>query len=455
MSHQVTDTIIAQTTPSGAGALAVIRLTGPDAFACAAKVAKIAQGDLTTVASHTIHYGYVVDSDAQPIDQVLFLAMRAPRTFTGEDTVEICCHNNPFIIQRIIKRCCQSGARIALAGEFTQRSVVNGKIGLTQAEAINELVHAQSEQATKAALAQLQGTLSAELERIEDLLQQVLMYCQASFEFLDDDSVTFDSTIRELLETINRESERLISIHQQQKLVREGARVALLGSVNAGKSSLFNALVGKDRAIVSAIAGTTRDAIETTIYHEQAFLTLVDTAGLRQTDDIIEQEGIRRSYAEAEQADIVVLVIDSARPMTPAEIAIYQDLFARHQDKTIMVRTKSDLSSVSNDTLPTGIHISSIQRTGIAELHEAIIKKLIERVGTNNAPFLINQRHMQVLDRVKEVVTEAIKRSQIVVEYELLYADIQNCSALMSQLTGRSVNEQVMDAIFRQFCVGK
>ncbi|PKN03284.1 tRNA uridine-5-carboxymethylaminomethyl(34) synthesis GTPase MnmE, partial [Candidatus Dependentiae bacterium HGW-Dependentiae-1] len=293
MSTQIinTDAIVALCTPQGSGALALLRISGDNAVEIATNMSALASGQtLIELPTHTIHFGSVVDNAGTTIDQVLFLLMRAPKTFTGHDTVEITCHNNPFIIDSIIQQALTHGARLAQPGEFTKQAVLNNKVDLVQAEALNELIHANTQIGLKKALAQLEGTLSAELAMIEKLLLKALTLSEASFEFLDDETV-FDEQIIQCVNSVCSVITTLKTQFDQQQQIRQGLRIAIIGSVNAGKSSLLNALLKKERAIVTPIAGTTRDTVEAGIYRHGTYLTLVDTAGLRVTDDSIEQEG--------------------------------------------------------------------------------------------------------------------------------------------------------------------
>jgi len=324
-------TIIAQCTPAGSGAIALLRVSGEHAIAMVTTFSKLASHKkLLDLPTHTIHFGWVIDTAGNHIDQVLFLLMRGPRTFTGQDTVEITCHNNPFIIESIIQAALNHGARLANSGEFTKRAVLNDKIDLIQAEAINELIHANTQSALKKSLAQLEGSFSHAVKNIESSLIKALALSEASFEFIDEEDLEFGKQILTIIETVLATIATLKVNFDQQKQIRQGVRIALIGAVNAGKSSLFNALLGKNRAIVTNIAGTTRDVIEAGLYRYGNYWTLIDTAGLRQSADHIEQEGIKRSFDEAHNADIILLVFDGSRAMTSEECAVYKELYAQY-----------------------------------------------------------------------------------------------------------------------------
>lgn len=486
------NTIIAQCTPKGSGAIALLRISGADAFDIADKFSLLASNiKVSNVQTHTIHYGQILDHNNEIVDQVMFIVMRAPKTFTGENVIEITCHNNPFIIEKIISLSIENGARLAQPGEFAKRSYLNGKIDLIEAEAINELLNAHTQESLKKSLSNLQGSFSNYIQIIETKLMRCLALCNASFEFLDDE-IEFESQINEEINNIIDEISTLKKTFNKRQQIKEGIRVALIGSVNAGKSSLFNALLSKERAIVSNIAGTTRDSIEAGIYTSDYFMTLVDTAGLRQTEDIIEQQGIQRSFDEAAKADIILLVIDGSRTVTAQEAEIYNKILLDYPDKVINVINKSDL--VSPDALsPLGVYpelverfvpfsclrtngfsspvhsecsfskiekfepirISSKTRTNINVLEQKIKEKIANLLGSNNSPFLLNQRQFNLLLELEGSLFKIQDMFNNQIEYELLSIHINEALASLSELTGKTISEKSMDTIFKEFCVGK
>lgn len=449
-------TIIAQCTPKGSGALALLRLSGGQALPIATQIGKLASGtQLTEVNSHTIHFGYVIDQYSKTIDQVMFIVMKAPKTFTGEDIVEITCHNNPFIIEEIITQAIRYGARLAQQGEFAKRAFLHGKIDLVQAEAIQELIQASTQQALKKSLAQLEGSFSYWMQGIEKQLMHCLALSEASFEFLDDE-IEFGQQITEIIKQVLIQVETIKKTFSQQQQIKEGIRIALIGSVNAGKSSLFNLLVGKNRAIVTDIAGTTRDTLEAGMHTKEAYITYVDTAGIRQTDDIIEQEGIRRSFEEAAKADIILLIFDGSRELTAQEQAAYKDIFNQYAKKIICVCAKWDMVITK---LPVefiqSIAISTQTKEGLNLLEQAIQDRIANLLSHHDSPFLLNQRHYSLLLSLETYLLTIQQRLNMVVDYELLSINIKEALETITELTGKSVTEQVMDAIFKEFCVGK
>jgi tRNA modification GTPase len=490
-------TIIAQCTPRGSGAIALLRISGANAIAIADAIAQLpGHKKLAAQSSHTIHYGSIINHDGSIVDTGMFLLMQAPKTFTGQDTIEITCHNNQFIVEQIITLAIAAGARLAQEGEFTKRAVLNNKIDLIQAEAINELIHAQTQQALKQSLAQLKGSFSQWIETLEKDLLKALALSEASFEFLDEE-MEFAPQIIALITHIQKNIAHIKITFNQQQQIRQGIRIALIGSVNAGKSSLFNALLKHDRAIVTPIAGTTRDSIEAGITRNGNNWTLVDTAGLRQTDDVIEQAGIKRSLEEAHKADIILLVIDSTRSLTAEENAVYQQLHEQYADKIICVATKADivlrdasdeapqderkgaftsehiedwveeqdeqsvvspfaLRSTARCVSKGGIPISSKTNHNIDLLEQLIEQKIASLFATIASPFLLNQRHYTLLLALEKKLHEIqAMLEQKSVAYELLSIHLNDAIASLAELSGKEISEAGMDMIFREFCIGK
>ncbi|MGC2310342.1 MAG: tRNA uridine-5-carboxymethylaminomethyl(34) synthesis GTPase MnmE [Candidatus Babeliaceae bacterium] len=454
-------TIIALCTPRGNGALALLRLTGNNAWVIAQSISKLPGNKLLgEQQSHTVHYGWIIDRDHQPIDQVMFIMMRGPKTFTGQDTVEITCHNNPFIIEAIIERAITEGARPAQEGEFSRRAFMNGKIDLIQAEAIHELINAQTQMALKRTLAQLEGSFSHWVTTVEQELIKIFAWCQASFEFLDEE-LEFADRMREALKKIVQNIKMVKKTINQQQQIRQGVRIVLIGSVNAGKSSLFNALLNQKRAIVTAQAGTTRDTIEAGVYRHGAYWTLIDTAGLRQTADVIEQEGIKRSYEEAQKADIILLVIDTTRALMGEEQEVYQKVYDDFSHKIIVVYHKTDMQqnhkskSLTFQKNTPLLAVSSLTGVGCDQLEQALEIKINELCAAADAPFLLTQRQIKLLQGFEQKLEEIDVLLSQSAQYEIIAYHLQDALEHMSELTGKTISESAMDAVFKEFCVGK
>jgi len=478
--------IIALCTPRGSGAIALIRLCGPTAVAVVDSFAQLSSGKkLVDCATHTIHHGFVVptcvrtepvevrsassfdklkmSANTTHIDSVLFLLMKAPKTFTGQDTVEITCHNNPFIIDRIIEIAIQAGARQAHAGEFTRRAFLNKKIDLVQAEAVADVIHAQSEEALVRSMATLEGSLSHAIASIKNQIVTLLAFVEASFEFLDEEQrdFDFDHEIKRQLEAIQEFVASVKKDYPLQQQIKEGLRLVILGSVNVGKSTLFNALLDKERAIVSPIAGTTRDSIDATVYKNGAFWSFVDTAGLRQTGDIIEQQGIERSMQQASMADVIVLVLDGSAHLLDHEQKEYQKILDLYESKSIIVINKIDKNNKIEQhqhpliTKAPVVYTSAHCRKGLDTLEHAIEEKKQSLFSQCETPFLLNQRQCSLLGQIEQDLGSLALQMRDSLHYELVAYQLHNLGEKASELTGEKVSEQVLDTIFNQFCVGK
>jgi tRNA modification GTPase len=448
-------TIIAQCTPQGSGALALIRLSGEHAVEIATAISSLASGKkLIEQPTHTIHYGSVIDGTTV-IDNVMFILMKAPRTFTGEDTVEITCHNNLFITEVIIELAIRHGARLAQQGEFTRRAVLNNKMDLLQAEALKELIHANTQMALKKSLAQLDGTFSQWMNTLETDLLGTLALSDASFEFIDEE-MSFAPQIKDRLSSVRANINEIKKTFNNQHHIRQGIRIAIVGSVNAGKSSLFNQLINYNRAIVTPIPGTTRDSLEAGVYRHGTYITFIDTAGLRQTNDIIEQEGILRAHAEAAKADIILLTIDSSRHMTEQEQHEYAALINEYGSKIIVVLNKSDkaLPGFSYDFSPS-ITNSTLSKHDFEKLEQIIAHTIQQLFNQIESPYLLNQRQHTLLLALEQKLAHIASMLNGSINYELVSYELKEALAHVSELTGRTISEKGMDAVFRDFCVGK
>lgn len=451
------DLIIAQCTPQGSGALALIRITGTDVRAFADSFSVLASGKkISQVPSHTIHFGRIVQDNGATLDQVMIIVMDGPRTFTGQDTLEITCHNNQFLIETLLEEAVKKGARLAQEGEFTRRAFLNNKIDLVQAEAIQELISAQTQMALKQSLSQLEGSFSQWIATLEKDLLKSIVWCEASFEFLDE-GAEFGPQIKTALEDLLRKIAQIKETFNAQQQIKTGVKIALIGSVNAGKSSLFNALLKQKRAIVTDIPGTTRDVIEAGICSKGNFWTLVDTAGLRTTNDVIEQEGIRRSVEEAHKADIILLLQDNSRAPTSSEEAVYQDLVARYSTKIVHVKSKADLPQWEGFSADEKefLKLSVSNQESLNHLVEIIEEKVAALFATLESPFLLNKRHYRLLLHLEQKILALMPLIEGSIQYEIVSYHLQDALTVLTELTGKSVSEAALDLVFKEFCVGK
>jgi tRNA modification GTPase len=436
--------IIAQCTPHGSGAIALLRISGINAVQVVDQFVRLSsKKSLACQVTHTIHHGFVCNSGDEIIDEVLFFLMKAPRTFTGQDSIEISCHNNPYIIEAIINRALEHGIRLAQPGEFSKRAFLAGKIDLMQAESINELVHAASHYTLRKSLAQLRGSLSSCIQELEQKLVDVLSLSEASFEFLDEEQrdLDFDVLVWQQLRSIKKNLESLMSGFSQQQQLRDGVRIALVGAVNVGKSTLFNVFVGKDRAIVT-----------------------------RQTADTIEHQGIERSWQEAKKADVVLLVSDASQPMSQAICELYRQLYDVFDGKVIWVVNKIDqvddralaqlkalYEQVSSKVQGKSelLMISAQERHGLKQLESKIEEKIQEKFCNFDSPYLLNRRQYALLKKLDTKMEQIIQMLGDSVHYELLCYHLKDILKDFTELSGKTIDDLVMNKVFSSFCVGK
>jgi tRNA modification GTPase len=451
------DTIAAIATPLGEGGLAVIRLSGAQALSIADK-SFVPLGKSSAIPSaaptHTIHYGRIV-RDGQTIDEVLLAVMRAPRTLTREDVVEITCHGGMLPAKMILDVVLEHGARLALPGEFTKRAFLNGRIDLTQAEAVADLISARTELALNAANEQLAGKLSQRINALRDDMIRILAHVEAHIDFPDED--ISPDTKEQLLQRLDHAvafMDELLRTANEGQILRRGIRAAIIGRPNAGKSSLLNQLLGHDRAIVSAIPGTTRDTIEETANIRGIPVIFVDTAGLRESKDEIEIEGIRRSRETLAKAELILHVLDNSEPFTIADENYLAEFAGK---KRILVRNKIDLPTKLSlpDTLPS-IEVCCISGKGIESLKDAI-KELVwgGAMPVEMLQVMINSRHQDALKRARAStqLTAAALRENITLE--LAAMDLRIAVNAVGEIVGKTTNEDLLDSIFSQFCIGK
>ncbi len=453
------DTIAAIATPLGEGGLAMIRLSGAQAVAIADRCfAPVGEGSVkpSAATTHTIHFGHIV-RDGQTVDEALLSVMRAPRTFTREDVVEITCHGGILAAKLVLDTVLANGARLAEPGEFTRRAFLNGRIDLAQAEAVADLIHSRTELALRAANEQLAGKLSQRINKLRDELLDTLAHVEAHIDFPEEDIApdTRDQLLAQLEHGVAFMDELLRTAPEGQ-ILRHGIRAAIIGRPNAGKSSLLNQLLGHDRAIVSAIPGTTRDTIAETANIRGLPVVFIDTAGLREARDEIEVEGVRRSRQTVEQAEFILHVFDGAEPLAEAD----QEHLAEFADKKrILVRNKIDLPArLHFPPGPKGLvaDVCCLTGHGIEVLKDAI-KALVwsGEIKSEMLQAMINSRHQDALNRARAATLSTLAALGQNQSLELVALDLRIAVNAVGEIVGQTTTEDLLDRIFNQFCIGK
>ncbi len=450
------DTIAAVSTPMGEGGIGIVRLSGSQALAILQKVFRPASRGASTLESHRFYYGHVVDPEStDPVDEVLAVWMGAPRTYTRQDVVEIHCHGGIVPLRQTLELLLRSGARLAQPGEFTLRAFLNGRVDLAQAEAVLDIVRAKTEVSLRVALEQLDGRISAQVRAIRSTLVALLAHLEASLDFPEDEIPSLD--VSTALTQAHTRLAALLSQAGQGQIYRQGVRTAIVGRPNVGKSSLLNALLGRDRAIVSPTPGTTRDTVEESLNLRGVPLCLVDTAGIKASADPIEVLGIQRSHQALTQADLVLLVLDGSEALQQEDLEI-AGLLGNHT--VIVTVNKMDLPRVADadSVLPNARHIQTCALTGagLPDLENAIVECVFSgQVQTSDAPLVSNPRHCQALRRALDSVTLAQNAWQERSEPELVVVELRAAANALGEITGESAGEDVLEAIFSSFCIGK
>ena len=455
----LTDTIAAVATPLGEGGLAVIRVSGPQAIQVAERCF-VPAGRLavrpTQAASHTIHYGHVL-RDGTVVDEVLLGLMRAPRTYTREDLVEFSCHGGPVAVRAVLETVLSGGARLAEPGEFTQRAFLNGRLDLAQAEAVADIVHARTDLALRAAQEQLAGKLSRRVRELRDSLMNALAHIEAHIDFPEEDIApdTREQLFQRLADALEFVSALLRTAHEG-RVLRQGVRAAIVGRPNVGKSSLLNQLLGCERAIVSPRPGTTRDTIEASASIRGIPLVFVDTAGLREAGDPVEQEGVRRSLAAIAQSELVLLVLDGSEPWNPEDARRLEALGTR---PCILVRNKTDLPPRLE--LPAEQHrpvvaVCALTGAGIDLLADAIQQAVWGgSLQADMFEVMINARHQDALLRGRDALERAAEALRADAPLEVVAMDLRTAAHAVGEIAGQTATEDLLDRIFSQFCIGK
>ncbi|MCT7757171.1 MAG: tRNA uridine-5-carboxymethylaminomethyl(34) synthesis GTPase MnmE [Lactobacillus iners] len=453
------DTIAAIATPIGEGGISIIRVSGENALEIVNKIFRGA--NLNKVASHTIHYGHIIDyANKDVVDEVLVTVMLAPKTFTRENTVEVSCHGGLLVTQKILQLILDNGARMATPGEFTKRAFINGRIDLTQAESIMDIIEAKTDRARQVAMKQLEGGLLFEIRKLRQELLNTMAHEEVNIDYpeYDMDDVT-SKEMYDKAQQVIKEIDKLLATAQEGKVVRSGLATAIVGRPNVGKSSLLNYLSKEEKAIVTNIAGTTRDTLEEYVSLKGILLKLIDTAGIRQTDDIVEKIGVERSKRAITESDLVLLLINSSEELTEED----QKLLELTQDKKRIVIlnkadqvakiTKKDIQKITDSPIVT---ISVLKKKNMIGLEEAIKSLFLQGITDSKSEVMVtNQRQNDLLRKAKQSLIEAIEAINDNMPLDLVQIDLKEAWDSLGEITGDTAPDELITQLFSKFCLGK
>ncbi|MBQ2994077.1 MAG: tRNA uridine-5-carboxymethylaminomethyl(34) synthesis GTPase MnmE [Peptococcaceae bacterium] len=456
------DTITALVTAVGESSVGIIRISGPEATNIANKIYK-GKTDFKTAESHTVHYGYVYDEkNDKKIDEAIFLLMRGPRSFTGEDVVEVQCHGGMVVLKQTLQLILSCGARLAEQGEFSKRAFLNGRLDLAQAESIMDIVQAKTERGVDLALSQLQGSLSGMVRELRADLLELVAFIQADIDYPDDDIERL--TPEEYQSRVANLKDQIASVlqnAQKGKIIRDGLRVVIAGKPNVGKSSLLNALLGQERAIVTDIPGTTRDVIEEYINLNGIPLKIVDTAGIRETDNLVEQIGVDKAQQFVKNADLVLYVVDALQGLTEEDTQMLDEIKNQH---VIYLMNKSDVGITDEaraafaDAIGGApvLEISAREKLGLDQLEQRIMDLFFSgTLEVQNDIMVTNVRHIQILEESVAHMEGFLTGLMLGMSVDFLVIDLQNAWEKLGKITGETVEEDLLDQIFSKFCLGK
>lgn len=454
------DTIAAIATPSGYGGVSIIRISGSEAFDVTDKIFKMKNKNIHDVNKNTINYGHIIDPKTnEVVDEVLVSKMCAPHSFTAEDVIEINCHGGMSVTSRVLALVLENGARLAEAGEFTKRAFLNGRIDLVQAEAISDLIMAKTNSFAKSAMNSLKGDLSEKIDEIKADITNMLARLEVTIQYpeYDEEDLT-DNEIVDLIEKMSFKLKKIISTFEKGEILKEGIKVAIIGKPNVGKSQLLNALINENKAIVTDEAGTTRDIVDEVVNIKGVPVKFIDTAGIRNADNKVEQIGIDKSISMLEDSNIILFCIDSSRALDSEDIEIIK-MFPENKD-IIVVLNKMDLD-VNEETINAfenykTIEISALKQEGIEKIENAIYD--IAKVNDNDEVgeiLVSNVRHKNLLLGAKEDFDHAVEMVHSGLEVDLVEIDINSALSKLGEITGETTSEDIIDEIFKNFCLGK
>ncbi|MDG5473872.1 tRNA uridine-5-carboxymethylaminomethyl(34) synthesis GTPase MnmE [Jeotgalibacillus sp. ET6] len=458
------DTIAAISTPMGEGAIAIVRLSGDEAFAIADRVFKGMGGkQLQAVPSHTIHYGHIVDPATQTtLEEVMVSVMKGPKTFTREDVIEINCHGGLVSVNQVLQLVLRQGARIAEPGEFTKRAFLNGRIDLSQAEAVMDMIRAKTDRAMSVAMGQMEGKLSKLVQSLRQEILEILAQVEVNIDYPEYDDVE-EMTLSMMMEKstyVKGQIERLLQTSEQGKILREGLSTVIIGRPNVGKSSLLNSLVHENKAIVTDVPGTTRDVIEEYVNVRGVPLKLVDTAGIRETEDIVERIGVERSRKVLKEADLILLVLNYGEALSEEDRRLFEAV--KGMDVIVIVN-KTDLSQKvdMDEAAQLATHhrlvtTSLLKEQGVDELEEAIASLFFAgSLEAGDGTYVSNNRHIALLHQALAAINEAIEGAEMGTPVDMVQIDLRRTWETLGEIIGDTVQESLIDQLFSQFCLGK
>lgn len=458
------DTIAAISTALGEGAIGIVRITGADAIAIADQIFESPnKKKLSAQKSHTIHYGYIFDkTENKKIEEVMVSIMKGPKTFTREDVVEINCHGGLLSVNRVLELVLTNGARLAEPGEFTKRAFLNGRIDLSQAEAVMDLIRAKTDRAMNVALGQMEGRLSNKVKRLRQEILEVLAQVEVNIDYPEYDDVEemTHRMFREKAELVQSEIQKLLETAKQGKILREGLATVIIGRPNVGKSSLLNSFVQENKAIVTDVPGTTRDVIEEYVNIRGVPLRLLDTAGIRETEDIVERIGVERSRKVLREADLILFVLNNNEPLTNEDIQLFETIKGM---ETIIIINKTDLPKkidmeqvrqLANDR---PLILTSLKEdNGVDDLEKAIAKLYFAgELESGDITYVSNARHIGLLKKALNSIEDALKGIEMEVPVDMVQIDMTKAWETLGEIIGESVHDELINQLFSQFCLGK